>query len=105
MSIRKKTKSSYFFSKNEVDIFNIVLQREIGTSQQIYEALNCKKPYIIILRGLHTLLDKKVLVRMKIEEEQFYRVNHSNVPKVIFLKNYSNNQTNHYANNASAGTN
>lgn len=78
-----------YLTKIELDVIRILSEHGACTYHQAIEFLSDSKSSILVLRAMHDLLDKKVLDRVKVDEQQFYSLRKSKSQRMKVLTQLS----------------
>ena len=66
-------KNNVQISDKELELLEIINTLGPCSSEKVYETLNSKTEFLIVMRTLHTLVEKGFLLRLIINKKQLYR--------------------------------
>lgn len=72
--IRSRLKSDVRISDRELELLAMVNNLGPCTSEKVHENLNHKTEYLLVMRGLHKLVEKGFLQRVLIDKKPLYRI-------------------------------
>ncbi len=66
-------KNNVKISEKELELLEIINQLGPCSSERVYESLEPKTEFLIVMRSLHSLVEKGFLQRLIINKKQLYR--------------------------------
>ena len=89
LEMKKSANHSHVFTKNQISVLRIIWEMGSCTPARVHKILLKPVPLVAILRIMHELADKNILVRTDREGDGYFRVNEGKLSMVKVLVNFN----------------